>query len=166
MAIPHPPTCATEQEAQSAAQATESLLPTLQYFCFKGHTSSFTHPALQVPSTLPVPGPDHRGFLLQELGTGNSKRDSSLGTGLPFSTLWKAPLRCTGILHSASPRLFRANNTAEPRGYFSTFFLYISIKRILICMFVVCSEERKRALCKTASPGQRMGESPCPQGGS
>lgn len=36
---------------------------------------------------------------------------------------------------------FRASKyTGELCGYFSTFF-YISIKRILICMFVVCSGE-------------------------
>ena len=101
VAIPHPPT--TEQEAQSAAQATEPTPNTAVFLCLKGHMSSFTHLALQVPPALPVPGSGHRSFLLQELGAGNSKRDSSLGTGLAFSTLWKGPLKCTGILHSASP---------------------------------------------------------------
>lgn len=117
----HPPVPQSRRPSQLPEPQRARYQHTAVFLCFKGHTSSFTHPALQVPSTLSVPGPDHRGFLLQELGAGNSKRDSSLGMGLPFSTLWRGSLRCTGILHSASPCLFRANNTAEPGGYFSIY---------------------------------------------
>lgn len=71
------------------------------------------------------------------------------------------PLSCTGILHSAP--FFRANNTAEPRGYFSTFFfIYISIKRILICMFVVCPEEE--GLMQNSFAWTKDGRKPLPTG--
>ena len=95
-------------------------LPTMQR-CFKGHVSSFTQSALPVPSTPPVPTPDHWGFLLQELGVGTPKGIVVWEWGQARHRLWEGPYlgppSCTGILHFAP--FLRANNMAESPGCFS-----------------------------------------------
>lgn len=48
------------------------------------HSPSQTFRCLLLPSAKP----DHWGFLLQEMGTGNSKRDRSWGEGDEHSLVW------------------------------------------------------------------------------
>lgn len=122
----HPPCATGAVEAQfEAFEATESpsqhtsvfLLFQRSYVHSLSHLQPFKYLLL-----LSVPGLDHRGFLLQELGAGNSKRDSSLGMGVTHSLLCgEAHSDVIGILHSASPCLFRQITQQNQMGIFSTY---------------------------------------------
>ena len=66
-------------------------LPTLQG-CFKGHVSSFTQPALQVPSTPPVPRPDHWVSCCRNWELGTAKGIVVWGWGQARPRLWEGPI--------------------------------------------------------------------------
>lgn len=120
-------TCATEEQAQQAASAARHAPHTTVLFCVKSSPSSFAQPALQVPST-PVPEPGHWGFLLQELGAGNSKRDWSLGVGGARLSLQERPTSGPAALHwdsSLCPSLPLGQITLQDHvGILVLFYIY------------------------------------------
>lgn len=140
----HPtPTCAIQERALAAAQAAHSLLPTPQCY-FYVLKVTYPHSPSQPFRCLLLPQ-CHWGFLLQELGAGNSKRDSSLGAGVSTPQSVGRPTSGPTELHWDSSLSLSLGQITQQNhvGILVLFFIYISIKRILICMSVVCSGESR-----------------------